>query len=178
MYLYRIKKKIERIYLGYYFRCKAIMNFSFISFKTKIYAECGANFVIGKNVRVRAGCIITIASGSTLTLKNNSWIGPGCIIYCKNNITIGYSTRVAHYTSIIDHDYSFSGKINFDEYISKPIYIGNLVWIGNSCIILKDSHIGDNSIIGASTLLKSKKIPSNHIYYDKKNSVLYKLNEK
>jgi len=171
----RFYLKIERIYLSFYYRLLALCKFSFISFSTKIYCQKGSNFKIGKNVRIRGGGIITIAPGSTLILDDFCWVGPGCIIYCKDYISIGKKARIAHYTSIIDHDYAFNTQVDFDTYITGKIIIGSLVWIGNSSIILKNTIINDNSIIGANSLLKSKTIPHNHIFYDKRESVLKQI---
>jgi acetyltransferase-like isoleucine patch superfamily enzyme len=177
-YINRIKLKVERIFYSFYYRILAITNFSFISFSTKIYCQKGSNFEIGKNVRIRGGGIITIAPGSTLKLDDYCWIGPGCIIYCKKLITIGKKTRIAHYTSILDHDYVINNEVDFYTYTSEKIIIGDSVWIGNSCIILKNTIINNHSIVGASSLLKSKIVPMNHIYFDKRESVLKVINDK
>lgn len=45
---------------------------------------------------------------------------------------------------------------------NKKIMIGNHVWLGEGCEILYDTRIGDGSIIGAMSLVKSK-IPNNCI---------------
>lgn len=174
-YFQRFILKTERIYFSIFYRLIAITKFSFISFDTKLYCQKGSNLIIGKNVRIRGGGIITIAPGSTLKLDDFCWIGPGCVIYCKKYITIGLKSRIAHYTSIIDHDYGINNEVNFEEYICDKIIIGNFVWIGNSSIILKNTIINDNAIVGASSLIKSKIIPSNHIYYDRRDFVLKKI---
>lgn len=177
-YIRRFYLKIDRIFMSFYYRLLALSKFSYISFSTKVYCQKGSNFKIGRNVRVRGGGIITIAPGSTLILDDYCWVGPGCIIYCKEYISIGKRARIAHYTSIIDHDYGFTNQVDFDTYKVGKIIIGDLVWIGNSCIILKNTIINDNSIIGASSLLKSKIIPHNHIFYDKRESVLKQIHVK
>ena len=38
--------------------------------------------------------------------------------------------------------------------IPKEIHIGNNVWIGLNSIILKGTHIGDNSIVAAGSVVK------------------------
>ena len=43
----------------------------------------------------------------------------------------------------------------------KPIVIGRNVWIGNNVIILKGTEIGDNSVIGAGSVVTGGKFPSN-----------------
>lgn len=43
-----------------------------------------------------------------------------------------------------------------------PVRIGNNVWIGVRVIILKGINIGDNSIIGAGSVV-TKNVPNNSI---------------
>ena len=42
----------------------------------------------------------------------------------------------------------------------KPVSIGSNVWIGGNCVVLPGVSIGDNSIIGAGSVV-TKDIPSN-----------------
>lgn len=46
---------------------------------------------------------------------------------------------------------------------NKPIIIGNHVWIGKNCSILKGVIVGDNSIIGMSSVV-TKNVDKNSIY--------------
>jgi maltose O-acetyltransferase len=49
---------------------------------------------------------------------------------------------------------------DFSTVIAKPIHIGKKVWITSRCIILGGVTIGDNSIIGAGSVV-TKDIPAN-----------------
>ncbi len=49
-----------------------------------------------------------------------------------------------------------------NQKLSKPVKIGKNVWIGASCTILPGVCIGDNSIIGAGSVV-TKSIPKNAI---------------
>lgn len=49
---------------------------------------------------------------------------------------------------------------NFDTVVASPVYIGKNVWITSRCIILPGVRIGDNSIIGAGSVV-TKNIPAN-----------------
>ena len=167
----RALQKITRIWFSFYYRCLALLNFSFISFNATIYIGASSNFKIGKFVRVRPGSIISIHENATLFLGNGSWIGPGVVIYCAEKITIGKNTRIAHYCSLIDHDYAYRDTRLFQNRVSSPILIGDDVWLGSSVTILKGVTIGDGSIIASSTLV-NKNVPSETIAYNKRDLIL------
>ena len=59
--------------------------------------------------------------------------------------------------------------------IAKPIYIGKNVWITTRCIILSGVRIGDNSIIGAGSVV-TKDIPANCLAAGNPAKVIRKLN--
>jgi len=50
----------------------------------------------------------------------------------------------------------------FNECVYKEVIIGRNVWIGTNTIVLKGFHIGDNSIIGAGSVVNGH-IPANVI---------------
>ncbi|MBR5913469.1 MAG: sugar O-acetyltransferase [Selenomonadaceae bacterium] len=60
--------------------------------------------------------------------------------------------------------------------IAKPISIGNNVWIGADVSILPGVTIGDNTVIGAKSLV-SKDIPSRVLAFGNPCKVLRKLSE-
>ncbi|UHA57884.1 hypothetical protein KDJ21_013390 [Metabacillus litoralis] len=45
--------------------------------------------------------------------------------------------------------------------------IGENVWIGSNVVILRDTHIGDNVVIAAGSVVKGN-VPSNTIYLNKR----------
>ena len=57
-----------------------------------------------------------------------------------------------------------------------PIHIGNNVWIGANSVILPGVDIGDNSVIGAGSIV-TKDIPSNVIAVGNPCRVLREINE-
>ena len=44
---------------------------------------------------------------------------------------------------------------------SKSIFLGDHVWIGQNALILKGTHVGSGSILGANSVISGKIIPSN-----------------
>jgi len=72
-------------------------------------------------------------------------------IYLGDGVTFSLDNMVITST----HDYP-----NFDRIIAKPIKIGGNTWITSRCTILGGVTIGENSLIGAGSVVVSD-IPSN-----------------
>lgn len=111
-------------------------------------------------------CMIsTLAKDAQLEIGNRTGFS-GVRIGCFKEIVIGDDCLVGANVLITDSDWhSLDPMIRvrdkgFD--ITKPVKIGNNVFIGVNSIILKGSEIGDNSIIGAGSVV-SGVIPSNVI---------------
>ena len=118
--------------------------------------------VCGK-VNLNRGAKIHIYKGATLAIGNNSYINEGAKVYCAKNITIGSDCAIAFDTKILDTDTHFIFK---DENVineNREVIIGNNVWVGANSFILKGTHIDNNVIIGACSLV-SANLNSNKIY--------------
>ena len=112
-------------------------------------------------------CIIsTLTKQAQLHIGNSTGFS-GVRIGCFDSITIGDNCLIGANVLITDSDWhsidptkrkevgSESSKIN-------PVKIGNNVFIGVNSMILKGTEIGDNSVIGAGSIV-SGIIPSNVI---------------
>lgn len=85
-----------------------------------------------------------------------------CYYQGINGIEIGNDTIWAPGVKFISANHDPN---SFDKHVkSSSIKIGKNVWIGTNVIILPEVKIGDNSIIGAGTVL-SKSVPKNSIAY-------------
>lgn len=101
--------------------------------------------------------------------KRGVVFGKNLHIYGKVNwgsepwiITLGHNVYLTNNLTFITHDggtLPLSKRIN-DLEITKPITIGHNAYIGVNCTILPGVTIGDNSIIGACSVV-TKSIPSN-----------------
>ena len=81
-------------------------------------------------------------------------------------IHIGCNCKFSGKFTIMTHDFSWSViKASTGELLgcSGPVTIGNNVFIGYGCTLLKGTNIGDNSIIGAGSVV-SGKIPNNEVW--------------
>jgi acetyltransferase-like isoleucine patch superfamily enzyme len=91
----------------------------------------------------------------------------GTSITCRQKIAIGDGTMVAANVIIVDSDFhqlwppSSRRTVSEDE-DDRPVFIGKDVWIGMGSLILKGSTIGDNTIIGAGSVVTGA-IPPNVI---------------
>ena len=122
-----------------------------------IFAEIGRNVLIKRNAY--------FGDGSKLKIGNNSQIGINCImdndVIIGNDVTMGPDVII--YTS--SHEYKeLEIPINKQgEKEHRQVIIGNNVWIGARCIVLPGVTIGDNSIIGANTVV-TKDVPANAVF--------------
>ena len=88
-----------------------------------------------------------------------------CHIGCVNKIIIGNNVLISSKVLIIDHSHGETAKKDMElapslrKIVSKgPIIIEDNVWIGENAVILSDVRIGNNSIIGANSIV-TKDIP-------------------
>ncbi len=103
------------------------------------YTECGINIKVGKNVFINACCKFQDQAG----------------IEIGDNVLIGHSVVIA----TLNHDTNPQKRVSM---IAKKVKIGSNVWIGSNVTILPGIEIGNNSIIGAGSVV-TKKVPDNAI---------------
>lgn len=133
---------------------------------------------IGRSLRLNSGnnfniigrqqkCIFWVEGN--LTIKSNVGISASAII-CNHEITIGNNVVIGGNTVIYDTDFH---SLDAGERQNKgqdranarraPVVICDNVFIGAHSTILKGVTIGDNSIVGACSVV-SKNIPANEIW--------------
>lgn len=113
-------------------------------FNGTIFVGLGCRVMIGKRLSVTKNCFIS--TGEFVEAK----IGDDCMF--ASNIEIRCDDGHPIF------DVVTSERVN----ISKSITIGNHVWLAFSAVLLSGSEIGNGSVIGHSSVLKSK-IPNNCI---------------
>ena len=133
-------------YRQYYFKS----NLAVCGANVFIHPTCNIlsihNMKIGSNSSIEA--YTTIFAGFGVTIGEGSLISSGCGISSVNHIQ---EASVRH----TDVTAEVSG--------SKPVVIGNNVWIGMNACILPGIVIGDNSIIGAGSVV-TRSIPPDEIW--------------
>ena len=152
------------------FRYKIIQRFS-----PNVVIELGkkAKLILGRTVRVHSGSKIKVRKGAKCNIGDNVKINYNCIIVCHDNITIGSGTEFGPSVYIYDHDHKFDKEkgVLSNEFNTAPVEIGKNVWIGAGTIILKGTKIGDNSVIGASSVIKGE-YPSSSLIIQKRENII------
>jgi acetyltransferase-like isoleucine patch superfamily enzyme len=102
---------------------------------------------------------INCANQNAVITIGNDVLLNGCFIAAVKRIEIGDSTIIGPKTSLLD-----TNGHGIDNLPTKdaPIKIGRHAWIGQGVIILKGVTIGDNSIIGAGSVV-TKDVEKNTI---------------
>jgi acetyltransferase-like isoleucine patch superfamily enzyme len=151
-------KVYNRVYLKLYNGAKLIIGDNFTLFSGESINP------IGKNIK---GCIF-LDRGATLSIGHHVGMSSPTI-WCSNNIQLHDHVRLGGMVTILDTDCHSLNYIdrhkNNDDYLntkSKPVIIEEDVLVGAYTIILKGSHIGARTIIGAGSVV-SGIIPSDCI---------------
>lgn len=112
----------------------------------------------------------------SISLGNYILISPGTSIRSAESIDIGDSTMIASDVVITDSDWH--GIYDRTDYVAtpKPVKIHKNVWIGERSIILKGTQIGENSVIGAGSVVHGD-IPPNSVYAGNPAKEVKKLDE-
>jgi maltose O-acetyltransferase len=99
--------------------------------------------------------------GSNIYAGNGLYMNYGCVILDCNTVHIGENVLCAPYVQIYTAYHPTEPEIRLSgRELAAPIKIGNNVWIGGSAIICPGVTIGDNTTIGAGSVVV-KDIPEN-----------------
>ena len=121
-----------------------------------------------------APCIISTAKKNAKIVIGDNCGFSGTRVRAGLSITIGNNVRCGANTYIADTD------AHSDDYRAgkdRPIVIDDNVWLGMNVTILKGVHIGENSLIGANSVV-TKDIPANVIAVGNPCKVIKQLEEK
>jgi acetyltransferase-like isoleucine patch superfamily enzyme len=110
-------------------------------------------------IGVNRPCIISSIGESSFLLIGDSCGFSGTVIGCFKKIIIGNNVRCGANTLITDSDWHLSDPRSSTP---RPIIINDNVWLGVNVIVLKGVEIGENSVIGAGSVV-TKNIPPNSI---------------
>lgn len=87
-------------------------------------------------------------------------ITPGCRISARHSIEIGDSVMMANGVYLSDSDWHGVYDRTEASEVETPIVIKNNAWLGDHAVVLKGVTIGENSIVGANSVV-TKDVPDN-----------------
>ena len=116
----------------------------------------------------KKGCIISpfyCDYGSNIHIGDNFFANTNLVILDGAKVTIGDNVFIAPHVGIYTGGHPLDKELrNAGLEYAYPITIGNNVWIGGHVCILPGVSIGDNSVIGAGSVV-TKDIPSGVLAY-------------
>jgi acetyltransferase-like isoleucine patch superfamily enzyme len=108
-------------------------------------------------IGINRPCIFSaLVPNAKLKTGNNCGFS-GTVIGCFSEITLGNNVRCGANTLITDSNWHLDDPRAGNP---KPIFIADNVWLGVGVIVMKGVNIGENSVIGANSVV-TKDIPAN-----------------
>ncbi|MFD2118087.1 sugar O-acetyltransferase [Paenibacillus yanchengensis] len=119
------------------------------------YCDYGYNITIGENFYANHNLVVL--DGGAVTFGDNVFIAPNCGFY-----TAGHPLDVMQRNAGLEYGY--------------PITVGNNVWIGGNVCVMPGVTIGDNTVIGAGSVV-TKDIPAGVVAVGNPCRVLREITE-
>lgn len=120
------------------------------------WCDYGYNIEIGENFYSNHNLIIL--DGAKVKFGDNVFVGPNCGFY-----TAGHPENIEQRNEGLEY--------------ARPISVGNNVWFGGNVTVLPGVTIGDNTIIGAGSVV-TKDIPENVVAAGNPCRVIRAVNSK
>ncbi|MEE3607520.1 sugar O-acetyltransferase [Avibacterium paragallinarum] len=115
--------------------------------------------------------------GCFIEVGENFFANYHCTLLDSGGIKIGDNVMFAPNVSLYTVGHPLDPELRQQDWEQAlPIIIGNNVWIGGNTVILGGVTIGDNSVIGAGSLV-NKNIPANSLAMGSPAKVIRQINE-
>jgi acetyltransferase-like isoleucine patch superfamily enzyme len=127
---------------------------------------------IGRDATLRIGRWAWIGHASKIRVHEGevsigakTVIGQECTISAFQHVSIGRECIIADRVMLIDFDHGVTEverPIRVQGIYKRDVRVGHNVWIGYGACILRGVSVGDNSIIGTSSVV-TKQVPANAV---------------
>jgi acetyltransferase-like isoleucine patch superfamily enzyme len=135
------------------------------------YGLIFVNFIFQRIFRINSKCKYQVHFTSVVSFADNLRlkgdfpkrslsICPHCYLQAKNGIEIEEGTMFAPGVQIISANHSKENLKHHDH--SKPVKIGKNCWLGGNVVILPGVEIGDNTVVGAGSVV-TKSYPEGNL---------------
>jgi acetyltransferase-like isoleucine patch superfamily enzyme len=124
----------------------------------------GASLRIGRWAWVGHGSKIRVHEGE-VSIGAKTVIGQDCTISAYQHVSIGRECIIADRVMLIDFDHGVTEverPIRVQGIYKRDVRVGHNVWIGYGACILRGASVGENSVIGTSTVV-TKQVPANAV---------------
>lgn len=118
---------------------------------------------LGNDLRIASFGVIRSYENASLDIGDNFQSNNGLMLICRNKIEIGSDVTIGPNVCVVDFNHDYNHVNLRDNYVMGSVRIGNNVWIGAGVIVLPNSVIGDNCVIGAGSIVNGV-IPNDTIY--------------
>ena len=132
----------------------------------------GVRFQIGKGARVKLGRWCWIGHDSKIrahegevVIGAKTVIGQECTISAFQRVSIGRECIIADRVMLIDFDHGVvevERPIRVQGIYKRDVHVGHNCWIGYGVCVLRGVTVGDNSVIGTSSVV-TKDLPANSV---------------
>jgi acetyltransferase-like isoleucine patch superfamily enzyme len=127
---------------------------------------------IGRRGRVRFGRFVWIGDGTKIrchegevAIGSKTVLGQECTISAYQHVHIGEQCVIADRAMFIDFDHGAAEverPIRVQGIYKRDVEVGSNVWIGYGACLLRGVRVGDNSIIGTSSVV-TRDVPANGV---------------
>jgi acetyltransferase-like isoleucine patch superfamily enzyme len=132
----------------------------------------GVHLEIGRGATLRIGRWAWIGDGSKIRVHEGevsigakTVMGQECTISAYQHVEIGRECIVADRVMLIDFDHGVvevERPIRLQGIYKRDVRVGHNVWIGYGACILRGVTVGENAIVGTSTVV-TKDVPANAV---------------
>lgn len=158
-----------------------------VHFPDSMIIEPHCTFIVGPAASMHFGYNVTIYSGCCFRNKTGAYhigdevsFGPRCAIYeLRAGLSIGSYTMIGAGVCISGVNHGMdpdAGPYRFQPPRCLPVTIGRNVWIGMNSTILPGVSIGDDTVIGAGSVV-TRSIPAGVVAYGSPCRVIRKVGE-
>lgn len=134
---------------------------------TQIIIADGGKMYIKHNVSFQRNVSLTAIAGGKLRIGSNVAFNRNCIVVCRKEIIIGDNVMFGPGVTIYDHDHIFSYDGILPGFKYGTITIEKGCWIAANVTILRGTHIGKGSVIGAGAIVKGNIPPHSLVTSDR-----------
>jgi acetyltransferase-like isoleucine patch superfamily enzyme len=132
----------------------------------------GVTIQIGRDAVLRLGRWSWIGHGTKLRVHEGevsigakTVMGQECTISAFQHVSIGRECIVADRVMLIDFDHGVvevERPIRLQGIYKRDVRVGHNCWVGYGACVLRGTTVGDNSVVGANTVV-TKDVPPNSV---------------